>query len=505
MRSAHSARGRGAVAAMAAVAVALSGAALYLGSGLHPVPWLTWLAPLPILLLAPRTPAPVAAVAAFVAWFAGEANMWNYLLNDIRLPPVILLFLAAYALLFALAVALYRGLLGRRRYALAALAVPAIWTSGEYVVSLLSPHGTFGSLAYSQADLLPVAQIASITGILGISFALMGVSSAVATLLAPGIDRRAALLVGIAAAIVATGTLGYGALRLAQPQAGSQARSVALVAVRPPRGEITASSPDGRALLDAYVGRVRAAAAGGADLVVLPEAILITDDGSLPAVDETLSRVATDNHVDVVVGLISLGSDGRYDVAVAFHAGGGPPTTYRKEHLIPGKEPYGVGHSLSLMAGPGGPWGMEICKDLDFPALSRAYGREGVGLMLVPAWDFESDGWLHDRMAVMRGVENGFSVARAGRRGVLSLSDPSGRVTAEASTGTVPSVTVSGELTPHASPTLYTRWGDWFAWLCCAISLAAMTTWLVGRRRRSPATPEVARQLGGAAETRPLS
>src|SRR2546430_1098948 len=127
MRSAS--RGRAAVAAMAVVAVALSGTALYLGSGLHPVPWLSRLAPLPVLLLASRVPAPVAALAAFVAWFAGQANMWNYLLNDIRLPPAILLFLAAYALLFALAVALYRGLLRRRRYALAALAVPAIWTS----------------------------------------------------------------------------------------------------------------------------------------------------------------------------------------------------------------------------------------------------------------------------------------------------------------------------------------------------------------------------------------
>jgi apolipoprotein N-acyltransferase len=474
---------------MAAVAVALSGAALYLGSGLHPVPWLTWLAPVPILLLAPRVPASVAAVAAFVAWFAGEVNMWQYLLSDIRLPPVILLFLAAYALLFALAVALYRGLLGRRRYALAALAVPAVWTSGEYVVSLFSPHGTFGSLAYTQADLLPVVQIASITGILGISFALMGVSSAVATLLAPGIDRRAVLLLGVTTAIVATGMLGYGALRLAQPPAGSQVTSVALVAVRPPRGEITASSADGRELLDAYVGRIRAASAGGADLVVLPEAILRTDDASLRAVDETLSRAASDNHVDVVVGLIALGSDGRYDIAVAFPAGGGPSTTYRKQHLIPGKEPYDSGDSLSLMPRPGGPWGMEICKDLDFPALSRDYGRQGVGLMVVPAWDFETDGWLHDRMAVMRGVENGFSVARAGRRGVLSLSDANGRVTAEASTGTAQSVTVAGELTPQASPTLYTRWGDWFAWLCCAMALAAMTTWLAARRGRSSAPP----------------
>jgi apolipoprotein N-acyltransferase len=60
--------------------------------------------------------------------------------------------------------------------------------------------------------------------------------------------------------------------------------------------------------------------------------------------------------------------------------------------------------------------GMEICKDMDFPLLSRQYANEGAGLMLVPAWDFVTDGWLHGRMAILRGVESGFSVARAPRR-----------------------------------------------------------------------------------------
>ena len=46
-----------------------------------------------------------------------------------------------------------------------------------------------------------------------------------------------------------------------------------------------------------------------------------------------------------------------------------------------------------------------ICKDLDYPPLGRAYARAEVGLLLVPAWDFQNDGWLHSRMAVMRGVE----------------------------------------------------------------------------------------------------
>jgi predicted amidohydrolase len=54
---------------------------------------------------------------------------------------------------------------------------------------------------------------------------------------------------------------------------------------------------------------------------------------------------------------------------------------------------------------------MEICNDIDFPLLSRQYANDGAGLTLVPAWDFVTDGWLHGRMAILRCVESGFSIA----------------------------------------------------------------------------------------------
>ena len=35
-----------------------------------------------------------------------------------------------------------------------------------------------------------------------------------------------------------------------------------------------------------------------------------------------------------------------------------------------------------------------------FPQLSRQYGNAGAGILLVPAWDFVADGWLHSRMTI---------------------------------------------------------------------------------------------------------
>ena len=59
---------------------------------------------------------------------------------------------------------------------------------------------------------------------------------------------------------------------------------------------------------------------------------------------------------------------------------------------------------------------------MDFPRLSREYGKDGAAVLLVLAWDFSDDGWLHGRMAILRGVESGFSIARAPKQGGYSAS-----------------------------------------------------------------------------------
>ena len=78
-----------------------------------------------------------------------------------------------------------------------------------------------------------------------------------------------------------------------------------------------------------------------------------------------------------------------------------------------------------MFAGPAAEWGVEICKDMDFPAWSRKYGALGVRLLAVPSLDFGRDGRLHSRMAVTRGVENGYAVVRAAGQG-LTISDAYG-------------------------------------------------------------------------------
>ena len=143
-----------------------------------------------------------------------------------------------------------------------------------------------------------------------------------------------------------------------------------------------------------------------------------------------------------------------------------------KRHLLlPGEGKFTPGTGSGLL---GGGNAVAICKDLDFPRTLRADARSALGgirLMAVPANDFVRDDWIHARMAVMRGVENGFAVVRSAFNGLETVSDAQGRILASANTSRVGMVTIQAKVAPGPGPTLYTRIGDVFAWLCLALTV----------------------------------
>ncbi len=95
-----------------------------------------------------------------------------------------------------------------------------------------------------------------------------------------------------------------------------------------------------------------------------------------------------------------------------------------------------------------------------FPSWSRRYGRDMVTLLAVPAWDFVRDAHLCSRIAVVRGVENGFAVARAAQQGLLTVSNAHGRVLVEQASWTAPEAVLVKDISPGPGATLYTGYGD---------------------------------------------
>ena len=164
-----------------------------------------------------------------------------------------------------------------------------------------------------------------------------------------------------------------------------------------------------------------------------------------------------------------------------------PVLSYDKQHMLPAFESmFKPGTSLALISRASGVWGVEICKDMDFTPLSRRYGHAGAGLMLVPAWDFDLDRLAHGHMALMRGVESGFSVVRAARRGYLTVSDSRGRILAETASNSAPFATLLADVPTAHVNTLYLRLGDWFAWLVLAVLAVTLVQCALLTVGRSP-------------------
>jgi apolipoprotein N-acyltransferase len=182
---------------------------------------------------------------------------------------------------------------------------------------------------------------------------------------------------------------------------------------------------------------------------------------------------------------------------------GGRVTAYTKRHHIPGLESgYTVGEKSGLL---GARRAVAICKDLDFQRTLRgdasaAEAQEGgLGVMLVPAWDFGADGWWHARMAIMRGVEGGYAIVRAASNGLVTISDAHGRVVARRASSRNAYASVIADVAMGGGETTYLRIGDAFAWIMGALGLML----LGGSFIRRPAGPPLKRPREAEASPRP--
>ena len=465
-----------------AVASLVSAVFAYLGTGLHPIWWALWLAPIPVFAIAPRLHGSVAFLLGAIVWVIGEMNQWNYVRHAIELPPATaILYFLVPAVVFGLGVLFFRGFIRRGSLFLASLAFPTYWVAYEYLIAATSPHSTWGNLAYTQMNCLPVIQIASITGIWGISFIVFLFAGASAVLLSGAGERRQRRVLAVTAGFVVCAMLVFGKWRLQSTP--SESVAVTLIAKDVPMSVYLGSEEQALRLLGEYAAEIPRITPAGTQVVVLPEKIGRISETALAAVDSLYSSAASETGAAIVLGLVRKAPSGAFNSSRLYSADGKLEANYDKHHLLPGVEPEKPGDKRVVLDEPSGRWGLQICKDMDFPKLSREYAIEGANLLLVPAWDFNLDRWLHARMAVLRAVENGFALARSARNGLLTLSDNSGRILAETETAPDRFVSISGNVSVAREQTFYARAGDWFAWLCVAVFVILLAFQLLAPSR----------------------
>lgn len=288
--------------------------------------------------------------------------------------------------------------------------------------------------------------------------------------------RTAIWVLGSSLGVIAT-VLIFGAFRLALPP-GNQTIQVGLIASDAPGNQyMAASGAPAMRLFRSYAGQVSALAARGAKVIVLPEKIAVVVPATQSAMDALFQPLSDRTGAVIVVGVdLAATRQMKYNEA-RIYTPNKPVRTYVKHHLLsPFEADMTPGIHLASLATPSGLWGVEICKDMDFTQLSRQYGNLGVGLMLVPGLDFDIDRAFHGHMAIMRGVESGFSIAHSARRGFLTVSDDRGRILGQARSDSAPFATVLVNVPVAHNATIYQALGDWFAWIALALLLLALAS-----------------------------
>ena len=413
--------------------------------------------------------------------------------------------------LFCLYLAIYHGVFGliiglladRSLSRRALLLAPVVWVAVELARTRVTGF-PWDLLGTSQVDNLPLARLATLTGVYGLSFEIMVVNVAVATAFLVRREKRQLLLL---AAFAAAAVLQCGQF-IPTPAVASD-RSALLLQPNIPILEGSEWTKDYfestlRDLSSISLKPPTSRQPGDPlhpGLIAWPEspAPFYASD---PLFRDAISTVAREAGTWVIAG--SVGTPGGMAPGSASHyynsgslvnPSGQWVSRYDKVHLVPFGE-YVPFRRLFFFAGgltkevgdfsPGAsrqplPAGDEalgvfICYESIFPDEIRQLVDNGAQVFV----NISNDGWYGDsgayaqhlKQARMRAVENARWLLRDTNTGVTASIDPYGRVVAS-----LPRKVRTALRAPYAlsnATTFYTRHGDWFAYLCAIISVGAL-------------------------------
>ncbi|MDH3498236.1 MAG: hypothetical protein OER21_15870, partial [Gemmatimonadota bacterium] len=398
---------------------------------------------------------------------------------------------AAYGLCFAIpfVVDAVAGARDRRPFA-GTLVFPAAWVALELALARLTPYGSWGAIAYTQIEVLPLTQLASAVGTAGVAFLIAWTGAIVAWVVA---RRGAALPVPragwVAWVVVLLAAVVYGELRLGRSPGPAEHVRVALLAPSPAlRGafdqEFRASFQSGdaadagaarlrttsEAVIADLVARTRREARAGAAIVAWAETAAKVFGTDADAFTERMGRLAAEERIHLVVGLGVWTADATpplRNALLAFEPDGRLAWTFDKAHPIIGGEASLVDAGDGILPAWDTPYGRltaAICHDFDFAPLLHQAGDMRAVVALAPSDDWRTIAWLHADMARVRAVEQGLTLLRPAY-GVSLVASPEGRVLAAGNTFDGAG-TVVATVPLRRVRTVYAMLGDAFAWLC---------------------------------------
>lgn len=360
-------------------------------------------------------------------------------------------------------------------YSFASLAAVLGWIQYTF-----TPGSSWGVLAHTQLDNLPLVQVAALTGVGGITF-LVALGSGVAA--AGWSSGVKAVRTDMAVFGVLLGSaLLYGQVRLSNPAPGAPVRVGALTSpVTHTEFRASYQNVDTLRLLDDELfARSARAVELGAKVVVWPEVATLMTRTTEPAV------VARGQAFAKAHGVLLMMAYGVFETAqptpASFYVNkyrlygpdGSVLDEYVKRHPVPG-DPNSAGTAHArVVAFDGVTISGGICYDYGFPEIARDNANEGAGLALVPSSDWQGIDPEHGRMALMNAVAVGLPMVRPVRAATSIASDQYGRVLhslrADAGGDGVMVVAMPTERVP----TLYARTGELLPLVALAFCMLAV-------------------------------
>jgi len=479
--------------------------------------YLEWIFLVPVLWAIEDQPPRRAFFIGWVAGIVGHGGGFYWIVTMLRefadasWPLAIgglLLLAAANGLTFAVWAWATR-LLCRERGWSAAWVSPVVWTTVEKFWPQLFPN----YIGASQYKLSLLTQIADITGILGVSFVLVGINSAVYEVIARIRTKhrrpwQPALVCAAGIAVVVM----YGAVRISSlDRSASSAPALTVGVIQTNRGAGDKHVDQALFLREHQDLSRGLARQQPLDLLVWPESVLFaamkTREGVLPPA--VVDELGTPLLFGAVIQVDEHGERRLYNSAVLADASGRILGTYDKMVLVPFGEyiPFGDvfprlyswspysgrlwpgeyreplylnGHALSV----------NICYEDIFPGQVRMLMEGGRDHRIPEAmFNLTNDSWYGDTvqpmehlvLASFRSIEHRRPLVRSTNTGISAIVDPVGRINHRTAQWTKASLV--GKVPLMHGRTVYGMFGDWFGWVCAGTALLGFGRML--RRRRT--------------------
>ena len=439
--------------------------------------------------------------------------------------------LAAFAVVFAVffgAFGLLVGMLARKSPAGALLASPFLWVAMEVARTYLITGFPWNLLGYGVPS-AGLRQVASVTGVYGLSFLAAATSALAAWSFRHWREKRAWLVLGGWLVLLLVGnwafappvpTPGPDLAVLVQPNVplNEQAADTWAPWVNPGKlNQLVDMSLEALASAERKEG-VRPDEQGRPGLGVPPLIIWAENPAPFyftrdPIFRSAVERMARQASAFVVVNTVIPSATGRPRItnsAVVLDPEGRQILRYDKMHLVPFGEyvpawafpdligkitteagNFVPGSSYGVAPTPQGALGVFICYEDIFPQLVRRVTLAGAKILVNisnDAWFGRSSAPLQElEMARLRAIENRRYLLRATNDGITVMIDPYGRVEKQIARYQTTALPVN--FSYLGAETFYTRHGDVFAWLCTALAGAMVLVATLSFRAKRGISP----------------